>query len=145
MFLFAVAAKMGVGERGMFSSLVDYIKELVTDTPGVLNFLWVFTIGSTIALIRSLGDGSRRSFGMLMFACVFGGIGAVIADQIFVDTKYHIFVIGVAAVVTENIVLGLVKASGQFRDDPINIFTQLWKLIVPSIKDLRVSDDRNKK
>ena len=37
-----------------------------------------------------------------------------------------------AAIMAENIIFGLFNASERFKDDPITVFAQLWRIIVPS-------------
>lgn len=119
--------------------MLDQLKNMPAE---LVNSLWVFLGGSVVALLRSLVDGTRRNAFRLALGCLFGGIGAVVADRTFATTSWHIFWIGVAAVITENVVIGLFNASQKFKDDPINVFKAIWEIVVPSLGQLRGSDDK---
>ena len=85
-----------------------------------------------LVLLRSIIDGTRRTWYALLVGCFLGGLGAGIAGHVFADSQYVYYICGVSAVMAENVVLGLFNASREFRDAPIKVFSQMWRLIVPS-------------
>jgi hypothetical protein len=105
----------------------DDLKALANLHPSTINAILIFAFGFVVALVRSLVDGARRSIPKLLLACIFGGLGAVVADQVFADSQYHIFYVGVAAVIAENFVLGVFNMSAKFRDDPIVFIKEMWR------------------
>lgn len=85
-----------------------------------------------LVLLRSILDGTRRTWYALLIGCFLGGVGAAMAGHIFAGSAYVYPICGVAAVMTENIILGLFNASQQFRDSPIKVFSQMWRLMMPT-------------
>lgn len=106
---------------------LDFLK-----SPVFLNTLMIFTFGSFVALLRSIVDGTRRTVWRMTIGILFGGLGAVIADKMFQNSEWHIFWVGAAAVVFENLVVGLFNASVKFREDPLTIFERIWKVVTPN-------------
>jgi len=116
--------------------MINQIIEFAQNTPAMVNAVWVFVCGSLVAMLRSAVDGVRRSFGRLFVGSIFGGIGAIIADATFAESDYKILLIGVAAVIAENIVIGLTNASKEFSAKPWPLLKELFKLIVPNLKSI---------
>lgn len=86
-----------------------------------------------LALLRSIIDGTRRSALQLLVGCIFGGLGAMAAAFVWKDSSWVYFICGVAAVMTENIVVGLFNMSKEFAANPKDVFAWAWKLVVPTI------------
>lgn len=86
-----------------------------------------------LVLLRSIVDGTRRTAAQLVVGCVFGGLGAIAGGVVWGDSQYVYLICGIAAVVTENVIIGIFNASKEFRDNPKSFFTWAWKLIVPTI------------
>ena len=105
----------------MFVRLNDQTTEL----------LWTATGGAMLVLLRSIVDGTRRTWYAILIGCILGAAGSAIAGQIFHDSRWCYPICGASAVMAENIVLGLFKASQEFRDEPIKVFATLWRVIVP--------------
>lgn len=97
------------------------------------NEVWAAVGGAMLVLLQSILSGVRRVWWRLLLSCILGGAGAALAGHIFADSKWVYPICGAAAIMFENIVLGLVKASEEFKDSPIKVFAQLWRLIVPSV------------
>lgn len=93
--------------------------------------VWIGVGGAMLVLLRSIVDGTRRSAMQLLAGCVFGAIGAMIAGTVFSENAYVYAICGVAAIVTENVILGLFNASKEFRDNPREVFAYFFKLLVP--------------
>lgn len=91
-----------------------------------------FISGAMFALLISIFDAGRRTAARLAAGCFLGGIGALLAGQIFAGSKYQLLAAGVAAVITENIVIGLVKASRDFSTSPLKTFAELWGIVSPT-------------
>lgn len=98
----------------------------------IANEVWIGVAGAMLVLLRSIIDGSRRTWYALLIGCIIGGGGAALAGHIFHDSKWVYPICGVAAVMAENVLIGFFNASEEFRKAPIKVFTQLWQLIVPS-------------
>lgn len=99
--------------------------------------VWMGVGGVMLALLRSIIDGTRRSAVQLLAGCIFGGLGAMAAAYVWQDSKWLYFICGVAAVMTENIVIGLFNMSKQFASDPKDTFAWAWKLVIPAIPIFR--------
>jgi hypothetical protein len=97
----------------------------------ILHSMWVFTGGAILVLLQSILSGAKRNWWSLLIGCVFGGAGSWIASQIWGDSKYVFVICGVAAVITENLLLGVVNASKQFAESPLKVGTALLKTFVP--------------
>lgn len=95
------------------------------------NEMWMAAGGAMLVLLRSIVDGTRRSWYALLAGCAFGAAGAALAGSIFADSHYVYAICGVAAVMAENIVLGLAKASSEFKEAPLATFSSLWQVFVP--------------
>ncbi len=93
--------------------------------------IWAATGGGMLVLLRSIVDGTRRNWYALLIGCILGSVGAVMADQVWHGSRYLIPICGAAAVMAENIILGLFNASREFRDEPIKVFAKLWQIVVP--------------
>lgn len=93
--------------------------------------MWVFMGGAILVLLQSIVSGAKRNWISLLLGCVFGGAGSWVASQIWADSKYIFIICGVAAVITENIMAGMVNASKQFKDNPIKVFSHFAKLCLP--------------
>lgn len=94
--------------------------------------VWAGVAGAMIALLRSIIDGTRRTWYQLIIGCILGALGAGIAGHIYEDSKWVYPICGVAAIMTEGVVLGLFNASQEFRRDPFRVFSNLYRLVVPS-------------
>lgn len=94
--------------------------------------MWVFTGGAILVLLQSILQGTKRRWWSLLIGCAFGGAGSWVAAQIWGDSKYVYIICGVAAVVTENVLIGVVNASKQFADSPIKVGSQLAKMFFPT-------------
>lgn len=116
--------------------MLNQLIEFVQNTPALISTVWVFVCGSLVAMLRSAVDGVRRSFGRLLVGSLFGGIGAIIANNTFDESSYKILLIGVSAVIAENIVIGLSNASKKFSTDPWPLLKELFAIIVPGLKQI---------
>jgi hypothetical protein len=103
--------------------------------------LWLFSGSAILVLLRSIVDGTRRVWYRLLTGVVLGGLGGAMAGLAFADSKFVYAICGVAAIMTENIVLGLFKASQQFSDDPISVFSRIWRLVMPTFGKSAGTDD----
>lgn len=83
-----------------------------------------------LALLRSIIDGTRRTALQLMASCIFGGLGAMAAGLVYKDSVYVYFICGIAAVVTDNVVVGLFSFSKQFATDPRDWMSWVLKTVV---------------
>jgi hypothetical protein len=104
----------------------------VHSNENVVQALWLFSGSAILVLLRSIMDGTRRVWYRLLTGCVLGGLGGALTGLAFADSKYVYAFCGIAAIMTENVVLGLFKASQQFSDDPITVFSRLWRLVMPT-------------
>lgn len=89
---------------------------------------WLFVSGAVIALLRSVVDGTRRSFVRLLVGCLFGGLGAYMAGFAFEGRWFAPFAIGAAAVMTEHLALGLYRLAVAFSNDPVAMVERFWKV-----------------
>lgn len=105
---------------------------MFTNNSQIANEIWIGVAGAMLVLLRSILDGTRRSWYALLVGCVLGGAGAAMAGHIFYNSAWVYPICGVAAVMTENVILGLFKASAEFKDEPIKVFSQLWRLVMPT-------------
>jgi hypothetical protein len=93
--------------------------------------MWAFTGGAILVLLQSILSGTKRNWWSLLIGCVLGGAGAYVAGTIWADSKYVYIICGVAAVVTENLLGGVVNASKQFAESPIKVGSAVLKTFVP--------------
>jgi hypothetical protein len=94
--------------------------------------IWLATGGAMLVLLQSILSGTRRVWWRLMLSCVLGAGGASLAGSIFADSKYVYVFCGVAAIMAENVIFGLANASEEFKKNPISVFGQFYRLIVPT-------------
>lgn len=94
--------------------------------------IWLGVAGSSLVLLQSILAGTRRTWGKLVASCIVGGSAAALVGHVFSASSFVYIYCGVAAIMAENILFGLFKASEQFRDNPINVFAQLWRIVVPA-------------
>lgn len=94
--------------------------------------IWVGTGGAMLVLLQSILSGERRVWWRLMLSCLIGGAASVLAGHIFHDSSWVYAICGVSAIMAENILFGLVKASAEFKDNPISVFATIWRVVVPS-------------
>lgn len=114
--------------------MIDSLKAFFSTLPdNVMEFIWTFLAGSVLTFFRSIIDGTRRSAKALMLGCLFGGLGATIAYDMFATSDWRVFWTGCAAVITENFVVGLFNASKRFRESPIEVFKELWGAVTPGL------------
>lgn len=99
--------------------------------------VWMGVGGVMLVLLRSIVDGSRRTAAQLLVGCIFGGLGASAAAFVWKDSHYVYFICGVAAVITENVIIGVTNMSKEFAEKPQTFFGWAWKLIVPTIPFLK--------
>lgn len=85
-----------------------------------------------LVLLQSILSGERRVWWKLLLSCAIGGGAAVLAGHVFHDSRWVYAICGVAAIMAENVLFGLVKASAEFKDKPLVVFAQLWRIVVPS-------------
>lgn len=97
----------------------------------IAHHMWAFTGGAILVLLQSILSGVKRNWWSLLIGCALGGAGAWVAGQIWHDSKYVYIICGVAAVVTENVLGGVVNASKQFAESPIKVGSALLKTFVP--------------
>lgn len=94
--------------------------------------IWIGTGGSMLVLLHSILSGERRVWWRLLLSCLIGGGAAALTGHIFHDSSWVYAYCGVAAIVAENVIFGIFNASEQFKQNPIAVFAQLWRVIVPS-------------
>lgn len=116
---------------------ITNLQEFIAQYPWIADNFWVFTFGTMVALLRSVVDGARRSAGHLVAGCIFGGLGAALVHDATAGSSWRLVYTGAAAVLTERIVVGLYGAGDEFAKKPLEIFTRMWKLIVPSLPTIR--------
>ncbi|ARK07494.1 hypothetical protein LAV_00119 [Sphingobium phage Lacusarx] len=109
--------------------------------PQYANEIWIGFAGAMLVLLRSILDGTRRTWYALLVGCVLGGAGAAMAGHVFAESKWVYPICGVAAVMTENVMLGLFKASQEFSEKPIDVFSRVWRLVMPTFGKNTGSDD----
>jgi hypothetical protein len=101
------------------------------DNAEIAHQMWAFTGGAILVLLQSILSGAKRNWWSLLIGCALGGAGAWIAGNIWGDSKYVYIICGVAAVVTENLLGGVVNASKQFAESPIKVGSSILKMCVP--------------
>jgi hypothetical protein len=94
--------------------------------------IWVATGGSMLVLLQSILSGERRVWWKLLVSCIIGGSAAALVGNAFEGSTWVYIYCGISAIVAENIIFGLVKASEQFKQSPITVFAQLWRVVMPS-------------
>ncbi len=99
-------------------------------SPDFQQHVWLATGGAILVLFQSILSGTRRVWWRLLMSCAIGGAGSALAGMIFSDSRYVYVICGVAAIMSENIIFGLFKASEEFKDSPITGFSQLWRLVM---------------
>jgi hypothetical protein len=99
------------------------------DSNELLHSMWIFTGGAILVLLQSILSSAKRNWWALLAGCVIGGAGSWVAAQIWGDSRYVYIICGAAAVMTENLLLGAVKASKEFANNPIEVA----KTILPSL------------
>lgn len=94
--------------------------------------VWIGVAGASLVLLQSILSGTRRAWYKLLASCFIGGSAAALTGYVFSDSPWVYFYCGVAAIMAENVIFGLFNASEQFKENPINVFAQLWRIVVPS-------------
>jgi hypothetical protein len=89
--------------------------------------------GGVLVLLQSILSGTRRVWWRLLLSCLLGAGGAALAGHIFSESRWVYPICGAAAIMSENIILGLFQASEDFRKEPIRVFSELWQLVVPDV------------
>jgi hypothetical protein len=97
-----------------------------------IHAMWTFTGGAILVLLQSIISGVKRNWWSLLIGCALGGAGSWVAGQIWGDSKYVFIICGVAAVITENLMAGVVNASREFAESPIKVATHLGRTFLPS-------------
>lgn len=100
-------------------------------TDSITDQLWMATGGAMLVLLRSIVDGTRRKWYAILIGCILGAAGSAVAGSIWHDSRFVFPICGAAAVMAENIILGLFNASQEFRDEPIKVFATIWRTVVP--------------
>lgn len=98
----------------------------------MIHAMWTFTGGAILVLLQSILSGVRRNWWSLLIGCVLGGAGSWVAGQIWGDSEYVYIICGVAAVITENMLSGIVNASRQFAESPIKVGTHFARTFFPT-------------
>lgn len=94
--------------------------------------MWAFTGGAILVLVQSIMSGVKRNWWALLIGCALGGAGSWVAGHIWADSKYVYIICGVAAVITENLLSGVVNASRQFAENPIKVLTHFARTFLPT-------------
>lgn len=97
----------------------------------IAHHMWAFTGGAILVLLQSILSGVKRNWWSLLIGCGLGGAGSWVAGQIWGDSKYVFIICGVAAVITENLLSGVVNASKQFAESPIKVGSHMAKMLFP--------------
>lgn len=106
--------------------------------------VWNATGGALIVLFLSILNQQRRSWKSLTIGCVFGALGASFVGYAFADKWWVYPACGAAAIMTENVMLGVLNLSARFRDDPVNILSHFAKLFLPTFgKAVGDTDDKD--
>jgi hypothetical protein len=117
-------------------------------SPEMQSHVWIATGGAMLVLVQSILSGTRRVWWRLLLSCMVGGASATLAGYVFGDSKFVYAICGVAAIVGENVIFGLFKASEQFKESPIEVFSKLWRLVMPtfgkSVGDPAVDTSKHK-
>lgn len=85
-----------------------------------------------LVLLQSILSGERRVWWRLLISCIIGGGVAALVGHTFSDSSWVYIYCGISAIMAENVIFGLVNASEQFKNSPITVFAQLWRVVVPS-------------
>lgn len=93
--------------------------------------IWIASGGAMLVLLQSILSGTRRVWWRLLLSCLIGGAGAALAGHLFADSKWVYAICGVAAIMSENVIFGFFNASEEFKNSPIKVFSQLFRLFVP--------------
>jgi hypothetical protein len=101
--------------------------------------VWMGVGGVMLVLLRSIIDGTRRTALQLLAGCVFGGLGAMAAGFVWGQSHYVYLICGVAAVVTENIVIGCFNMSQQFASNPRDVIGWFIQTVLPAIPLFRAA------
>jgi hypothetical protein len=101
--------------------------------------VWMGVGGVMLVLLRSIVDGTRRTALQLLVGCVFGGLGAMAAGFVWGSSHYVYLICGVAAVITENLVIGVFNMSQQFAQNPKDIVAWFIQTVVPAIPMFRAA------
>lgn len=94
--------------------------------------MWTFTAGVILVLLQSIVSGAKRNWWSLLTGCVLGGAGSWMAGQIWGDSKYILIICGVAAVMTENLLIGVTAASKEFAEKPLKVATHIARTFLPT-------------
>lgn len=103
-----------------------------TTNSEIQHTIWVGTGGAMLVLLHSILSGERRVWWRLLLSCMIGGGAAALTGHIFSDSSWVYAYCGVAAIVAENVIFGIFNASEEFKKNPIAVFAQIWRVIVPS-------------
>jgi hypothetical protein len=95
--------------------------------------VWMGVGGVMLVLLRSIIDGTRRTALQLLVGCIFGGLGAMAAGFVWGQSHYVYLICGVAAVITENVVIGVFNMSQQFAQNPKDIIAWFIQTVLPSL------------
>jgi hypothetical protein len=95
--------------------------------------VWMGVGGVMLVLLRSIIDGTRRTALQLLVGCIFGGLGAMAAGFVWGQSHYVYLICGVAAVITENVVIGVFNMSQQFAQNPKDIIGWFIQTVLPSL------------
>lgn len=94
--------------------------------------LWIGSGGSMLVLLQSILSGERRVWWKLLASCIIGGAAAALVGYAFKGSSLVFVYCGISAIVAENIIFGLLKASEQFKHSPLSVFAQLWRVVMPT-------------
>jgi hypothetical protein len=101
-------------------------------TEEVQHSVWIGVGGAMLVLLQSIFSGTRRAWYRLAASCFVGGIAAVFVGHMFSDSSWVYAYCGVAAIVAENVIMGIFNASEEFKKNPINVFAEIWRIVMPS-------------
>jgi len=105
---------------------------MFADREAIVHAMWVFTGGAILVLLQSIIAGAKRTWWSLLIGCAFGGLGSWVASQIWHNSPYVFVICGIAAVVTENLLIGAMNASKEFAESPIKVLTHFAKVFLPT-------------
>lgn len=94
--------------------------------------IWIGVAGACLVFFQSILSGTRRAWYRLLASSIIGGSASALTGFVFSDSPWVYFYCGVAAIMAENVIFGLFNASEQFKENPINVFAQLWRIVVPA-------------
>lgn len=98
----------------------------------VTHQMWTFTGGAIIVLLQSIVSEMKRRWWSLLIGCALGGMGSWVAGHVWHNSPYLLIICGVAAVMTENLLSGLVNASKAFADSPIKVTLAIARTFLPA-------------